>query len=177
MYYFLLGENRNKSEENLMKAINIYRIGHFFYNKNMRRISKVFDYINLLLFNSYIPSSCKIGKDTLIAYGGIGVVIHSRAIIGDHCMIGQGITIGGRNGETDVPTIEDNVYLGAGCRIIGDIKVGHDSIVAPNSVVTKSFAPYSVLAGVPAKVINEITKENIDKYKKNYGPISYKNIE
>jgi len=125
------------------------------------------------MHNSFIPSSCNIGKDTVIAYGGIGVVIHSNALIGRHCMIGQGITIGGRNGETGVPIVQDNVYLGAGCRIIGDITIGHDSIIAPNAVVTKNVEPYSVMAGVPAKMINRITKDNINKYSRNYGPCNF----
>lgn len=156
-----------------MKAITIYKVGRWFYKKKLVILSKIFDYINLLLHNSYIPSSCNIGKDTVIAYGGIGLVIHARACIGEHCMIGQGITIGGRNGELGVPIVQDNVYLGAGCRIIGDITIGHDSIIAPNSVVTKNVDPYSVLAGIPARTINRITKDNIEKYSKNYGPLNF----
>lgn len=156
-----------------MNAIKIYKIGRWFHEKNLILLSKVWDYLNLILHNSYIPSSCKIGINSVIAYGGIGVVIHARATIGSHCMIGQGITIGGRNGEIGVPIVENNVYLGAGCRIIGDILIGHDSIIAPNSVVTKNVEPYSVVAGVPAKTINRITEANFEKYKNNYGPLSY----
>lgn len=48
---------------------------------------------------SVIPASCQIGEGTTVAYGGIGVVIHGNSIIGKNCMIGQGITIGGKSGE------------------------------------------------------------------------------
>lgn len=157
-----------------MNAIKLYRIGNFFYSKKIKLISKMFTYINLLMHNSYIPSSCVIGKETKIAYGGIGVVIHARVKIGNHCLIGQGITIGGRNGLNEVPVIEDNVYIGAGGRILGNITIGHDSIIAPNAVITKNVEPYSVMGGVPARKMNEITEENFEKYKENYGPQKYK---
>jgi serine O-acetyltransferase len=120
--------------------------------------------------NSCIPAGAEIGRHTYFAYGGIALVIHPRVKIGNHCLIGQGITIGGRSGLKEVPIIEDRCTLGAGCRILGDISIGHDSIIAPNAVVTKSVPPYSVVAGVPGRIINTITKENFEKYK-SYGVV------
>lgn len=156
-----------------MLSLKIYKISNFLYKKKMKKFSKILDIVNYYLHNSIIPGSCTIGENTKIAYGGIGVVIHGRAIIGSHCLIGQGITIGGRNGIDKVPIIEDNVYLGAGVRVLGDIVIGHDSIIAPNAIIVKNVAPFSVMAGIPAKKINVITKENFEKYVRNYGPIKY----
>jgi len=85
-------------------------------------------------------------------------VIHSRAIIGENCIIGQGITIGGRSKSIDVPVIGNNCYLGAGCRILGDVKLGDNVIVGPNAVVINSIPNNSIAVGIPAKVI----KTNID---------------
>lgn len=115
--------------------------------------------------NSIIPGSTEIGRHTIFAYGGIGMVIHKKAKIGSYCNIGQGITIGGRYGEKNPPIIEEHCYLGAGCRILGNIVIGHDSIIAPNAVVIKNVPSYSVVAGVPAKIINTINEENFNKYK------------
>ena len=157
-----------------MNALTIHKISNCFYMKKLKFLSKIIDKINYIFFNSYIPGSCEIGKETKIAYGGIGVVLHARSKVGKHCMIGQGMTLGGKNGEEGVPIIENNCYLGAGCRIIGNVVVGHDSIIGPNSVITKSIEPYSVVVGIPGKVINTITKYNIEKYKRNYGPLNYK---
>ena len=71
-------------------------------------------------------------------------------------------------GGEGTPVIEDNVYLGAGCRIIGGVIIGHDTIVAPNSVIIKNTEACSVYSGIPGKIIIKITKENIEKYR-DYG--------
>jgi serine O-acetyltransferase len=137
-------------------------------------LSSFLERLNYLLHNSYIPSSSHIGEETRFAYGGIGVVIHPHAHIGNHCLCGQGITIGGRNGIKAVPYIEDNVYIGAGARILGNIRIGHDSIIGPNSVVTKDVEPFSVVAGVPARLISKIDRDNFEKkYKHYYGPKTF----
>lgn len=147
-----------------MLAMKIYRVSNFLYRKNLKIISKILDIINYYLHNSIIPGACKIGKTTKLAYGGIGIVIHSRSEIGEGCLIGQGITIGGRNGEGGVPKIGDNTYIGAGSRILGEITIEGDSIIGPNSVVLKDVPKYSVVAGIPAKIINQITELNYKKY-------------
>jgi serine O-acetyltransferase len=132
--------------------------------------SVILDLINRFTRNSIIPGSVEIGRHTNFAYGGIGVVIHGKAKIGNYCSIGQGITIGGKPGAKHLPIIEDRCYLGAGCRIIGEVVIGHDSIIGPNAVITKNIPPYSVVVGIPGRVINIINEDNIEKYK-SYGVI------
>lgn len=96
------------------------------------------------------------------------MVIHHNAKIGNNCIIGQGVTIGGKVGSSKVPVIGNNVYIGAGVRILGNVEIKDNCVIAPNSVIVKNVEPYSVMAGVPAKKINSITKDNIDKFK-GYG--------
>jgi serine O-acetyltransferase len=127
-------------------------------------LSKLTDFLILLLFNSYVPGSAKIGKGSRFAYGGIGVVIHSDAIIGSGCIIGQGVTIGAKEGyaskiKNKCPIIGDNVYLSAGCRVLGDIEIGSNSIIGANSVVLSSCEKNSVLVGVPAKLLRTSNTE------------------
>ena len=83
----------------ILGIIPIYRLSNKLYKKGYKRISKVLDSLNYYLHNSIIPASCEIGEGTMIAYGGIGIVIHGNSIIGKNCMIGQGITIGGKSGD------------------------------------------------------------------------------
>lgn len=123
-----------------MRAIKIYRVGRFLHERNLRLLSRFFDLLNYLLHNSSTPSSCILGDDTRFGHSGIGVVVHPRAQVGDHCLIGQGVTIGGQGGKTaegHVPIIEDNVFIGPGARVLGNIRVDHDSVIGANAVVVK----------------------------------------
>ena len=138
--------------------IYFYRIAHFLYKLKIPFLPKIIYYLQLLLFNSSVPPSVKIGKRTKFAYGGIGVVIHARSKIGDNCIIGQGITIGGKSKIYDVPVIGDKVFIGPGVRILGNITIGSDVVIGANSVVVKDIKSKSIVAGVPSKVIkNNIT--------------------
>jgi serine O-acetyltransferase len=162
--------NHKIAEGVKVRAIKIYRIGRFFYERNLRGLSRFFDLLNYLLHNSSIPSSCRLGRETRFGHSGIGAVVNPRAQVGEHCLIGQGATIGGRGGKT-AGVIEDNVYIGPGARILGNVRIGHDSIIGANAVVVKDVEPYSVMAGVPAKRIARITKESFEeKYKYYHGP-------
>ena len=106
-----------------------------------------------MLYNSYIPYTCEIGKGSKFAYKGMGVVIHARAKIGENCIIAQQVTVGGRSKIYDVPVIGNNVYLGAGAKILGDVVIGDDVVVGANAVVIHSVDSGCAVAGVPAKTI------------------------
>lgn len=133
--------------------IRFHRIANKLYIYKIPLLPKIIYYVQYLLFNSSVPPSTTIGNKTKFAYGGISVVIHGRTVIGDGCMIGQGITIGGKSKSKNVPKIGDNVYLSAGCRILGDICIGDNSIVGANAVVVNDVPPNCIVAGIPAKII------------------------
>ena len=141
-----------------MNLINFYYVAKFCYTKKIPLLPKLIYYIQFLLFNSSVPYQCTIGKNTKFAYGGIGVVIHKRAIIGNNCIIGQGITIGGKSKKYQVPKIGNYVYISAGVRIIGNVTIGNNVIIGANSVVTKDIPNNCIVAGIPAKIL----KENIN---------------
>jgi len=108
-----------------------------------------------LIFNSVIPASVRMGKGTRFMYGGIGCVIHKRAVIGERVCLGQGITIG-RKLKESCPVIGNDIYIGAGARILGNIKVGNNVIIGANSVVVTDIPQNSIVAGAPAKVVKKI---------------------
>jgi len=139
-----------------MLAIKIYRISNFLYERKIPLIPKLLVYLNYFLFNSFIPASTKIGEQSKFAYGGIGVVLHSKAIIGSRCIIGQGITIGRKLSSVGVPTIGDDVYIAAGSRLLGNIKIGNNVIIGANSVVVHDVPDNCIVAGSPAKVVRNI---------------------
>ncbi|MGF1879344.1 serine acetyltransferase [Photobacterium frigidiphilum] len=131
----------------------LYRIGRVLYERKLKFFSKFIYYIQCLACNSSVPHSVFIGNGTKFAYGGIATVIHERTIIGNNCIIGQGVTIGGRSKHYDVPIVGNNVYIGAGARVLGPITIGDDSIIAPNAVVIKNVEARSIVGGVPASVL------------------------
>ena len=135
--------------------IHWYRLGNWLYRHHVPLLPKFIWYLNYMLFNSSVPSSCEMGGGSVFAYGGIGVVIHSRAVIGKNCLIGQGVTIGGKSGWYEVPVIGDNVHISAGARILGPIRIGNNVIIGANAVVVKDVPDNCIVAGVPAKIIKE----------------------
>lgn len=151
-----------------MNAINFYRIGNYCYLKGIPVIPKLTIILNYLLFNSVVPYNTEIGKESKFAYGGIGVVIHSRSKIGERVIIGQNVTIGRSLDPDSIPCIGDNVYISAGARIIGNIQIGDNVIIGANAVVTKSIPSNSIAAGVPAKVIKPVNEDIYDLLKNIY---------
>lgn len=136
----------------------LYLFGRYFESKNIKLISKLIYHFQKFLYNSSIPHSTIIGKNCQFAYGGIGVVIHSKARLGNNVMIGQGITIGGRGKGRGVPNIGNSVYIGPGARILGGVRVGNNVVIAPNAVVINHVPDNTIVGGVPAKVL----RDNID---------------
>lgn len=141
-----------------MNALTLYRLANWLYAKEFIQLSALISKINYLIFKCYVPGSATIGSNTRIAYGGIAVVIHSHATIGRGCVIGQCVTLGAKeaystNATNRSPVVGDNVYIAAGAKLLGGIDIGHSSIIGANAVVTKSYPPHSVIAGVPAKLI------------------------
>lgn len=142
-----------------MNAIGLYKLGHWCYKKKIPVIPGMTKVLIFLLFNSVIPCSAEIGNQSKFAYGAIGVVVHSKAIIGERVIIGQGVTIGRSLDPEGVPTIGSDVYISAGSRVIGKIKVGNNVIIGANSVVNKDVPDNCIVAGVPAKVLRIIDKD------------------
>jgi serine O-acetyltransferase len=95
-----------------------------------------------------------VGRRLCIEHFG-GIFIHGNVVIGDDCLIRQGVTIGnkGRADPLGAPVIGNRVEIGAGAKIIGRIVIGDDVIIGANSVVVKDIPSNSVAVGIPAKVI------------------------
>ena len=95
------------------------------------------------------------GEGLSIAHYGC-IVVNSKARIGKNCRIQEGVTIGATNGNSKAPIIGDNVFIGSGAKIIGDISIANDVAIGANAVVVKSINESAVTyAGIPAKKISE----------------------
>jgi serine O-acetyltransferase len=141
-----------------MNLIKLHNIGSALHRRKIPLLPTLIRYLIFLIYNSDVPCSVRIGKGTVFGHTGIGVVVHPRVVIGENCIIGQGITIGGRSRAYEVPVIGNRVYIGAGARVLGPINVGNNVIIGPNAVVIKDVPDNTIVGGIPAKTL----KENID---------------
>ena len=138
----------------LTYAIRLYHSGHY-------KSARIFEKMNSMLNSCEIHCQISLGEQSIFMHSGRGCVIHESTKIGNYVRIFQNITIGckwSNNQLEDLysPVIEDNVMIGAGAVILGNITIGKNSIVGANSVVTHNVPPNSVVAGVPAKVIKTL---------------------
>ena len=114
-----------------------------------------------VMYNCYLPHNLNLGKNFVLGYGGLGVVIHDRTKIGEDCHVGQNVTIGGTSKKYGVPKLGNHIYIGAGAKILGPIKIGDNVVIGANSVVVKDVPSGSLVVGVPAKVVkSEILKSD-----------------
>lgn len=137
----------------MLNAIHIHRIAYWLKQYHIPLLPELLTLLIFLLYNSKVPAGAKIGKGTRLGYGGIGVVIHERAVIGAKVMIGPNVTIGGRSGHHEVPVIGDRVEISTGAKVLGPVKIGSNVIIGANAVVIKDVPDNAIVAGVPAKII------------------------
>jgi serine O-acetyltransferase len=106
------------------------------------------------IFAVDINPAAKIGQGIMLDHG-TAIVIGETATVGDNCSILQGVTLGGTGKETGDrhPKIGNNVMIGAGAKVLGNISVGNCSRIASGSVVLKDVPQETTVAGVPAKVV------------------------
>ena len=140
-------------------AIFYYRINHFLWKTcHLKFIARLLSQIARILTGIEIHPGATIGKRLFIDHG-MGVVIGETAIVGDDCLLYQGVTLGGvGTGEHTCkrhPTLEDHVMISTGAKIIGDITIGANSIVGANSVVLKDVPPHCTVVGVPGRIVRE----------------------
>lgn len=121
----------------------------------------VCSWLNRFLFAVWFPSSVKVGRNFRLGYGGLGTVIHSKTQIGDNCLIEQNVTIGGDFGSGGVPTFGNDVFVGAGSVVFGNITIGNNVIIGVNSVVNKSVPDNCTVVGNPMRIIKT---ERVEKY-------------
>lgn len=104
-----------------------------------------------------IPLNVKLGGGVSIPHPN-GIVIHPLSVIGVNCLIHQQVTIGVKRGDPGAPIIGGHVDIGAGAKIIGNITIGEHALIGANAVVIKDVPAYSIVAGIPAKVIGTTRK-------------------
>jgi serine O-acetyltransferase len=135
--------------------IALYFCANWLYRHHVPVLPRLLQLLLFLIFGAVVPYKVEIGSDCVLSHGGNGVVIHPRVRIGRNVIIHQQVTIGGTGTGNVVPTIGNDVYIGAGAKILGPVTVGNNSVIGANAVVVKSVPSRCVAAGVPARIIRE----------------------
>jgi serine O-acetyltransferase len=135
-------------------ALLAHRVLHTLHQAGVPLVPRVLSTATRAVTNIEIHPAAKIG-DALFIDHGTGVVIGETAEIGDNVTLYQGVTLGGTGFATGKrhPTIEDNVTIGSGAKLLGPITVGHGAKIGANSVVITDVPPNATVVGNPGHVV------------------------
>jgi serine O-acetyltransferase len=141
-------------------AFAVHRFGEWRYQIRWSPLRKGMSFVYRVLYKMVqiitgieFPCEATVGRGTRIDHFG-GIVISGYAVIGDYCVIRQGVTIGLKN-ETEPcgPRIGNHVSIGAGAKILGNVRIGDHVDIGANAVVLSDVPPHSVAVGIPARII------------------------
>lgn len=144
-------------------AIMGYRVAHFLHNHHLKFCARVHSNWIRFLTGVEIHPAAVIGKGFFIDHG-TGVVIGETTVIGENVTIYQGVTLGGTGKESGKrhPTVEDDVMISAGAKVLGPFTIGKGSKIGAGSVVLKAVPPYCTVVGVPGKIV-KMKNKNLTK--------------
>ena len=137
-----------------LHAIWSHRIAHALYKKEFFFLARLISQLSRFFTGIEIHPGAKIGRRFFIDHGS-GVVIGETCEIGNDCTIYQGVTLGGTGKEKGKrhPTLEDNVLVATGAKVLGSITIGENSKVGAGSVVLKDVPANSTVVGIPGVVV------------------------
>ncbi|MBL1210622.1 serine O-acetyltransferase [Geminocystis sp. GBBB08] len=137
-----------------LQALVLHRLSHKLYNLGLPVIPRLISHLGRFFTGIEIHPGATIGKGVFIDHG-MGVVIGETAIIGHYCLIYQGVTLGGTGKQSGKrhPTLGENVVVGAGAKVLGNILIGHDVRIGAGSVVLKDVPPDCTVVGIPGRIV------------------------
>ena len=137
-----------------LRAIWAYRRQHWLWTRGHHGLARWLSTRSRRKFGVEIHPGAQIGRRVLIDHG-MGIVVGETTIIGDDCMIYQGVTLGGTGKETGKrhPTLGNNVVVGVGAKVLGNITLGDNVKVGGGAVVVKDVPPDCTVVGVPGHVV------------------------
>ena len=143
-----------------LHALICYRITNRLHRMKIAFIPRLISQIAKWLTGIEIHPGATIGKGFFIDHG-MGVVIGETTIIGDNVTLFQGVTLGGTGKERGKrhPTLGNNIVVGAGAKILGNVTIGDNVQIGANAVVIKSVPPNSTVVGVPGRIVKKEGKK------------------
>ena len=137
-----------------LQALLFHRLAHWLYSFNVPFIPRFISHIARFLTGIEIHPGAAIGRGVFIDHG-MGVVIGETAIVGNYTLIYQGVTLGGTGKESGKrhPTVGENVVVGAGAKVLGNIEIGNNVRIGAGSVVLRHVPSDCTVVGIPGRII------------------------
>ena len=138
------------------QAVQAYRVAHHLWTRGRRDLAYFVQMRVSEIFGVDIHPGARMGKGIMIDHAH-SVVIGETAVVGDNVSMLHSVTLGGTGKEEEDrhPKIGDGVLIGAGAKVLGNIKIGHCSRIAAGSVVLQDVPPCKTVAGIPARIVGE----------------------
>ena len=138
------------------QALVMHRISHKLWTYKLPLVPRLISHFTRFLTGVEIHPGARIGNGVFIDHG-MGVVIGETSEIGDRCLLYQGVTLGGTGKESGKrhPTLESNVVVGAGAKVLGGICVGTNTRIGAGSVVVKNVDANSTVVGIPGRIVHQ----------------------
>jgi serine O-acetyltransferase len=142
-------------------AILLHRLAHWLWKRKLKLLGRWISHVGRFLTGIEIHPGAKIGRRFFIDHG-MGVVIGETTEIGENVTLYQGVTLGGTSHSKGKrhPTIENDVVIGAGAKVLGPFTVGAGSMVGAGSVVIHEVPPNSTVVGVPGRATSKNGKKD-----------------
>ena len=139
-----------------LHALIAYRIAHKLWEWKIPIVPRWLSQLARFFTGIEIHPAAQIGRKFFIDHG-MGVVIGETAIVGDNVLLYQGVTLGGTGKETGKrhPTLGNNIVVGTGAKILGNILVGDNSYIGANAVVLKNVPSNSTVVGIPGRITKQ----------------------
>lgn len=137
-----------------LHALFLHRIAYWLHSHRVSFIPRLISHLARFLTGIEIHPGARIGRGVFIDHG-MGVVIGETAIVGDYALIYQGVTLGGTGKESGKrhPTLAENVVVGAGAKILGNIYIGSHVRVGAGSIVLRDVPDHCTVVGIPGRII------------------------
>jgi serine O-acetyltransferase len=137
-----------------LQALSFHRFAHWLYRIKIPFLPRLISHFGRFFTGIEIHPGAQIGKGVFIDHG-MGIVIGETAIVGDYSLIYQGVTLGGTGKETGKrhPTVGENVVMGAGAKVLGNIQIGNNVRIGAGSVVLQDVPSNCTVVGVPGRIV------------------------
>ena len=136
-------------------AMALHRVANWLWHNRVPVLPRFLSHLGRFFTGIEIHPGATIGKGVFIDHG-MGVVIGETAIVGDYCLIYQNVTLGGTGKQTGKrhPTLGNNVVVGAGAKVLGNINIGNNVRVGAGSIVLRNVPDDCTVVGIPGRIVS-----------------------